>query len=87
MVNCRSNYYCSNYCFFLSGARFFNKVDEEELSEKNVDIDITPQMVTSIERGDLKKTVSTSGYLQAADEKALTFSLNGEIEEVLISEG
>ena len=69
------------------GSRFFNKVDEEELSEKNVDIDITPQMVTSIERGDLKKTVSTSGYLQAADEKALTFSLNGEIEEVLISEG
>jgi len=67
------------------GSRFLNKTDEEELTEQN--IKITPQMVTSVERGDLKKTVSTSGYLQAADEKALIFSLNGEIEEVLISEG
>jgi len=67
------------------GSRFLNKTDEEELTEQN--IKITPQMVTSVERGDLKKTVSTSGYLQPADEKVLTFSLNGEIEEVLISEG
>ena len=67
------------------GSRFLNKTDEEELTEQN--IKITPQMVTSVERGDLKKTVSTSGYLQAADEKALIFSLNGEIEEVLVSEG
>jgi HlyD family secretion protein len=67
------------------GGRFLNKTSEEELTEQN--IKITPQMVTSVERGDLKKTVSTSGYLQAADEKALIFSLNGEIEEVLISEG
>lgn len=69
------------------GSKFLNKTSEEELTEQNVKIDITPQMVTSVERGDLKKTVSTSGYLQPADEKALTFSLNGEIEEVLISEG
>jgi HlyD family secretion protein len=67
------------------GSRFLNKTSEEELTEQN--IKITPQMVTSVERGDLKKTVSTSGYLQPADEKALIFSLNGEIEEVLISEG
>jgi len=67
------------------GGRFLNKTDEEELTEQN--IKITPQMITSVERGDLKKTVSTSGYLQPTDEKALTFSLNGEIEEVLISEG
>ena len=67
------------------GSRFLNKTSDEELTEQN--IKITPQMVTSVERGDLKKTVSTSGYLQAADEKALIFSLNGEIEEVLISEG
>jgi len=67
------------------GSRFLNKTDEEELTEQK--IKITPQMVTSVERGDLKKTVSTSGYLQAADEKVLIFSLNGEIEEVLISEG
>jgi len=65
--------------------RFLNKTDKEELTEQN--IKITPQMVTSVERGDLKKTVSTSGYLQPADEKILTFSLNGEIEEILISEG
>ncbi len=69
------------------GSRFLNKADEEELTEKNVNIDITPQMIISVERGDLKKTVSTSGYLQPADEKILTFNLNGEIEEVLISEG
>lgn len=67
------------------GSRFLNKADEEELTEQN--IKITPQMITSVERGDLKKTVSTSGYLQPANEKTLTFSLNGEIEEVLISEG
>jgi len=69
------------------GSRFLNKADEGELTEGNVNIDITPQMITSIERGDLKKTVSTSGYLQPAEEKVLTFSLNGEIEEVLISAG
>ncbi|MCG2821522.1 MAG: hypothetical protein L6371_06555, partial [Candidatus Atribacteria bacterium] len=67
------------------GSRFLNKTSEEELTEQK--IKITPQMITSIERGDLKKTVSTSGYLQPADEKILTFSLNGEIEEVLISGG
>lgn len=67
------------------GSRFLNKTSDEGLTDQN--IKITPQMVTSVERGDLKKTVSTSGYLQPADEKALTFSLNGEIEEVLISEG
>jgi len=67
------------------GSRFSNKTSEEELTEQN--IKITPQMITSVERGDLKKTVSTSGYLQPADEKALIFSLNGEIEEVLVSEG
>jgi len=67
------------------GSRFLNKTNDEELTEQK--IKITPQMITSVERGDLKKTVSTSGYLQAADEKILTFSLNGEIEEVLISAG
>jgi len=67
------------------GSRFSNKTSEEELTEQK--IKITPQMITSVERGDLKKTVSTSGYLQPADEKALIFSLNGEIEEVLVSEG
>ena len=67
------------------GRRFLNKTDEEELTEQK--IKISPQMITSVERGDLKKTVSTSGYLQPADEKILTFSLNGEIEEVLISAG
>lgn len=70
---------------FFAGSRFLNKTSEEELTEQN--IKITPQMITSVERGDLKKTVSTSGYLQPADEKVLTFSLNGEIEEILISEG
>ncbi len=70
---------------FFVGSRFLNKTSEEELTEQN--IKITPQMITSVERGDLKKTVSTSGYLQPADEKVLTFSLNGEIEEILISEG
>jgi len=69
------------------GGRFLNRASKEELTEQNTNIKITPQMVTSVERGDLKKTVSTSGYLQPADEKALTFSLNGEIEEVLVSEG
>jgi len=70
---------------FFIRSRFLNKTNEEELTEQS--IKITPQMVTSVERGDLKKTVSTSGYLQPADEKVLTFSLNGEIEEVLVSEG
>ena len=67
------------------GSRFLNKTSEEELTEQK--IKITPQIITSVERGDLKKTVSTSGYLQPADEKLLTFNLNGEIEEILIVEG
>jgi multidrug efflux pump subunit AcrA (membrane-fusion protein) len=67
------------------GSQFLNKTSDEELTEQK--IKIAPQMITSVKRGDLEKTVSTSGYLQPADEKALIFSLNGEIEEVLISEG
>ena len=69
------------------GSRFLNRASEEEVTEQNININITPKMITSVKRGDLKKTVSTSGYLQPADEKALTFSLNGEIEEVLVGEG
>lgn len=72
---------------FFVGNRFLNKASEEELTEQNININITSQMITSVERGDLKKTVSTSGYLQPADEKLLTFNLNGEIEEILIAEG
>jgi len=68
-------------------SRFLNKADEEELTEQNINIDINPTMVMTVERGDLRKTVSTSGYLQPADEKLLTFNLNGEIEEILIVEG
>ena len=66
-------------------SKFLNRTNGEELAEKNITID--PKMITSVKRGDLKKTVSTSGYLQPADERALAFSLSGEIEEVLISEG
>jgi len=69
------------------GSRFLSRTSEEELAEQNININIIPRMITSVERGDLKKTVSTSGYFQPADEKALTFSLNGEIEEVLVGEG
>ena len=66
-------------------SKFLNRTNGEELAKKNITID--PKMITSVKRGDLKKTVSTSGYLQPADERALAFSLPGEIEEVLISEG
>ena len=66
-------------------SKFLNRTNGEELAEKNITID--PKMITFVKRGDLKKTVSTSGYLQPADERALAFSLPGEIEEVLISEG
>jgi multidrug efflux pump subunit AcrA (membrane-fusion protein) len=66
--------------------RFF-KVSDEGLADQNINININPGLVTSVERGNLKKTVSTSGYLQPADEKLLTFNLNGEIEEILIAEG
>jgi len=66
--------------------RFF-KVSDEGLADQNINIDINPGLVTSVERGDLKKTVSTSGYLQPVDEKLLTFNLNGEIDEILIAEG
>jgi len=66
-------------------SKFLNRTNGEELAEKNITID--PKMITSVKRGDLKKTVSASGYLQPADERALAFSLPGEIEEVLISEG
>ncbi|MCK4240223.1 MAG: efflux RND transporter periplasmic adaptor subunit [Candidatus Atribacteria bacterium] len=67
----------------------FLKVSDEGLTNRNIDmdIDIIPGLVMTVERGDLRKTVSTSGYLQPADEKVLTFNLNGEIEEILITEG
>lgn len=68
-------------------SRFLNKANEEELAEQDINIDINPTLVMTVERGDLRKTVSTSGYLQPADEKLLTFNLNGEIEEILIAEG
>ncbi len=68
--------------------RFF-KGSDEELADQNINmnIDINPRLVMTVERGDLRKMVSTSGYLQPADEKVLTFNLNGEIEEILITEG
>jgi len=65
--------------------KFLNKTNKEELTEKNINID--PKLVTPVERGDLKKTVSTSGYLQPVNEKSLVFSSNGQVEEVLIVEG
>ena len=66
--------------------RFF-KASDESLVDQNINININPQSVMTVEKGDLKKTVSTSGYLQPADKKLLTFNLNGEIEEILIVEG
>jgi len=68
-------------------SRFLNKANKEELTEQDINIDINPTLVMTVERGDLRKTVSTSGYLQPVDEKLLTFNLNGEIEEILIAEG
>jgi len=68
--------------------RFLDKKNNTEgLDEQNIKINIEPQMVMTVERGDLKKTVATSGYLQPADEKSLVFNLNGQVEEVLIEEG
>jgi len=66
--------------------RFF-KENDEDLADKNINMNINPQSVMTVERGDLKRTISTSGYLQPADEKLLTFNLGGEIEEILIIEG
>ena len=65
--------------------RFFKAEEDEDSVGQN--ININPREVMTVEKGDLKKTVSTSGYLQPVDEKLLTFNSSGEIEEILIVEG
>jgi len=69
----------------LIGGKFLLKKGQINLNGQN--INITPQMITIVKKGDLKNTVSTSGYLEPNDQKALTFNLNGEVEKVLIKEG
>lgn len=69
----------------IIGGRFLVKKDQDDLNRQN--INITPQMISAVEKGDLKNTVSTSGYLEPEDQKALVLNLNGEVEKVLIKEG
>jgi multidrug efflux pump subunit AcrA (membrane-fusion protein) len=72
---------------FLVWNRFFKANSDKELTDQNINITINPQTVMTLEKGNLRKTVSTSGYLQPVDEKVLSFNLNGEVKEILINEG
>lgn len=72
---------------FLIRNGFFKANSDKGLTDQNINITINPQTVMTLKKGDLRKTVSTSGYLQSADEKILSFNLNGEVKEILINEG
>jgi multidrug efflux pump subunit AcrA (membrane-fusion protein) len=72
---------------FLVWNRFFKANSDKGLTDQNINITINPQTVMTLKKGDLRKTVSTSGYLQSVNEKVLSFNLNGEVKEILINEG
>lgn len=72
---------------FLIRNGFFKANSDKGLTDQNINITINPQTVMTLKKGDLRKTVSTSGYLQSVDEKILSFNLNGEVKEILINEG
>jgi multidrug efflux pump subunit AcrA (membrane-fusion protein) len=72
---------------FLIRNGFFKANSDKGSTDQNINITINPQTVMTLKKGDFKKTVSTSGYLQSVDEKVLSFNLNGEVKEILVNEG
>ena len=72
---------------FLVWNRFFKANSDQGSADQNMNITINSQTVMTLKKGDLRKTVSTSGYLQSVNEKILSFNLNGEVKEILINEG
>lgn len=72
---------------FLVWNRFFKANSDKELTDQNINITINPQTVMTLEKGNLRKTVSTSGYLRPVDEKVLSFNLNGEVKDILVDKG
>ena len=71
---------------FLVGNNFFKKNDVG-LTSQIINIKVEPHMIMAAKRGDIKKMVSTSGYLEPEEEINLSFKVNGEIMEILVSEG
>ncbi len=71
---------------FLVWNNFFKKSDEE-LASQIMNIKVEPHMVMAVKKGEIKKMVSTSGYLEPEEEMNLIFKVNGEVIEILVSEG
>lgn len=71
---------------FLVWNNFFKKSDAE-LASQIMNIKVEPHMVMAVKRGEIKKMVSTSGYLEPEEEMNLIFKVNGEVIEILVSEG
>jgi multidrug efflux pump subunit AcrA (membrane-fusion protein) len=72
---------------FLVWNRFFKVNSDKGLTDQDINITINPQTVMTLKKGNLRKTVSTSGYLQSVDEKVLSFNLNGEVKDILVDKG
>jgi len=71
---------------FLIRNNFFKK-SSAELASQIMNIKIEPHMVMAVKRGEIRKMVSTSGYLEPEEEMNLIFKVNGEVMEILASEG
>lgn len=54
---------------------------------KGLDKPINPDMAMTVEKGELEKIVSATGYLAPQDVKALTFTQNGKVAQVFVKDG
>jgi multidrug efflux pump subunit AcrA (membrane-fusion protein) len=71
---------------FLVWNNFLKKSDAELVSQI-VNIKVEPHMAMAVKKGDIRKIVSTSGYLEPEEEMNLSFKVNGEVMEILVIEG
>lgn len=54
---------------------------------KKANVAINSKMVMIVEKGEMRKLVSATGYLQPVQDKNLNFTLNGEIDKIYVEEG
>lgn len=71
---------------FLIWNNFFKKNDVG-LTSQIINIKVESHVVMAAKRGDIRKMVSTSGYLEPEEEMSLNFKVNSEVIEILVKEG
>ncbi|MEJ6951986.1 efflux RND transporter periplasmic adaptor subunit [Natronospora cellulosivora (SeqCode)] len=65
----------------------FNSISQYLTGRSNLSIDISPDMLTTVQRGDLKNSIFLNAYLKPARENMLFFTQAGKIAEILVKEG